>query len=529
MITDLHTLSADSVLDCDLCVVGAGPAGIALAREFIGTGMQVLLLAGGGIDLDPEHQELNKGESVGLAHTGHYDGRGRGFGGTGRLWAGQCLPLDAIDFERRPWVPHSGWPFGLDDLRPWYRRAERFFKVENETYDETTYAAFGIDAPRWAVDTLRTHFTVYTPEIDTGRFSLRQFRRAGNVRVLLHANVVQVELDEPGRAVAALRLRSLTGQAARVRARAYVLATGGIENARLLLASTERQSCGVGNSRDLVGRFFQEHPNGMTALLTDGDARALQTRFRLLYRNGRRYFPKFALSERLQRERHTVNCNAHLYFEHSEASGVAAIREFARAMRQRRLPDAPLKQALRIAANLGEVSRTLTQRFVQGTSSLGVPSAIRLQCYVEQAPNPLSRVKLALQRDALGVPLLQMEWRLTDQERQAANLITDVVRSEFGRLGLGKIKPDSWLTEPGDGWQPHMIDCAHHIGTTRMASTEREGVVDPDGQVFNVGRLYIAGSSVFPTSGYANPTLTIVALAIRLAEHLKTVLAPTTA
>lgn len=525
MITDLHHLPPGGDLDCDLCVVGAGPAGIALAREFIGTRTRVLLLAGGGIELDPAHQSLNKGESVGLSHTGHEDGRGRAFGGTGRLWAGQCLPLDGIDFEQRSWVPHSGWPISLDDLRPWYARAEQFFRVEGETYDEGTYAALGVEAPQWLPDALRTHFTVYTPQVDTGRFSLRQFRRSDTMLVLLNANVVQIELNEAANAVAALRLRSLTGHTARVRARAYVLAAGGIENARLLLASTEREPHGVGNRHDLVGRFFQEHPNGVTATLVGGDPVALQARFRLLYRGGRRYFPKVALAERKQREHRSLNCNAHLVFQHSEGSGIASLREVARAMRRRRLPDAPMVHAARIAANLGEVGRALSQRFVGGASPLVAPTSIRLQCYVEQAPNPLSRVTLSPERDALGVPQLRMDWRMTSLEREAAVLMTDVARTEFRRLGLGELEPEPWLAAPGEGWQPHLVDCSHHIGTTRMATTEREGVVDADAQVFGVGRLFVAGSSVFPTSGYANPTLTIVALAIRLAEHIKLAMA----
>ncbi len=521
MIRDFELENTGATLDCDLCIVGAGPAGIAMADEFADGPLRVVLLDSGGLRLSDPTQALNVGVNAGLPHTGHVDGRGRAFGGTGRLWAGQCLPLDDIDFERRGWVPHSGWPIAPATLKAAYARAEKFFKVQGEVYDARVYSRLGLEAPAWDERTLRSHFTIYTPEVDTGRFALARVRASGNVTVLLNASVVQIELLESTAAVASLRLRSLGGRTGRVRARAYVLAAGGIENARLLLASNERVAAGVGNARDLVGRFFQEHPNGITATLDDADPVALQARFRMLYREGRRYFPKFALAADRQRSREVLNANAHLVFDDAPGSGIEALREFAKAARARRLPPAPLRAALRIARDAVPVARTLASYVTKGSAASGTPKSVRLQCYLEQSPNPDSRVMLSDERDAVGLPQLKMHWAMSELEHSTLREMTTAVGEEFSRLGLGRVRPEAWVGSDGPEWRDHFVDCAHHSGTTRMAASPSEGVVDPDARVFGVANLWVAGSSVFPTSGYANPTLTIVALALRLADRLQ--------
>lgn len=529
MIEDVGDLPAGSIIETDLCIIGAGPAGLALAREFLAaSSLRVVVLESGAQGVAPGPQRLSEGvESVGLTHHGHGSaGRARAFGGTGRLWAGQCLPLDDIDFEARPWVPHSGWPLSANVLAPYLARAETFFHVEGATYDERAYAGFRLTPPPWSPDALRTTFTVYTPRIDTGAARLDEFRRASSVRVLLNAVVTGIETNPEATAVKGVRLLSGGGRASRVRARAVALCAGGLENARLLLLSNAARPNGLGNDRDLVGRFFQEHPNGVTATLLPADAAAsadLQDRFRLLYgKGGRRYFPKFALGEATQRREQVLNCNAHLVFEYPETSAQPVLREIVNAVRQRRLPAVPLRRVAGLAGAAGEIGAAAARRYLRGLSPRGKPTAVRLQCYLEQAPNPDSRVQLSpVARDVVGLPALRVDWRLTELERRTLQVMTDAASAEFARLGFGRMEPAAWLREPDADWQAQLSDSNHHIGTTRMAATPSAGVVGPDCGVFGVTGLYVAGSSVFPTSGYANPTLAMVALAIRLADELK--------
>ena len=520
MFLNLGDLADNSALQADLRIVGAGPAGIALAWEFR-FGAQVIVLESGRIHLDEAAQTLNRGEVVGLPFSGIAAGCSRAVGGTSKLWAGQCLRLEAIDFKHRTWVPHSGWPFSVDHLAPYYQRAETFFKIQNETYDETVYSSFGLSPPEWQAEWLYSHFTIYTPEVDTGRAHFKTLKRSFGIRVISDATVVGIDIDIGGDSVRAVHARSLSGRSCKVSAKAVILCAGGLENARILLSSDHQRRGGLGNSYDLVGRFFQEYANGLVAELVGGDLQNLQDYFRLLYRKPFRYFPKFALSEQRQRQAQVLNCNAHLVFDYNDDPTLEIMRNLLRAIRRRQASTQLLPGIGQLARNWRSLARAVRRRY-RGLSPDGRPSAVRVQCYLEQAPNPDSRVQLSTQRDALGQRRLKLDWKLTSFEFRTLQVMVSTIQTEFARLNLGRIVPESWVEASTDAWQAKVVDGFHHAGTTRMADGPQDGVVDLNCEVFDTKNLYVCGGSVFPTSGYANPTLTIVALAIRLADHLRT-------
>jgi choline dehydrogenase-like flavoprotein len=517
MIEDLRTAPDNLLLEADICIVGAGPAGVALATALMGSGLRTILLESGGLSIEPPSQKLNIAENLGLPHGGAVGGRARVLGGAGRLWAGQCLRFDAIDFEQRPWVPRSGWPITLESMEPFYQAAERFFRVENQPTDARFYDLFGQKAPDWSQNSIYSMSTVITPEIDVGRYHRRALKQAADVRVVLHANVVHI--DTEGEKATGLSLRTLDGHNAEVRARTYVLCGGGIENPRLLLASAKQRPAGLGNARDLVGRYFQEHPNGLTATLEGGDPAQLQRQFRMLY-GKYKFFPKFRLSEAAQRAHEVLNVNAHLRFKGAAEEGVTAARAAIKTLRQRQIPSDIGRTFQSLLRGSKEVAQlALSRRY----TALDAPSPreIRLQCYLEQSPNSDSRIRLGQEVDAVGVRRAAVDWQLSDIERRTAQVMTELVAGEFSRLGLGMIRPDAWLYDSSGDWKSRLTDCYHHAGTTRMAEDSSQGVVGPTLEVFDVAGLYVCGGSVFPTSGYANPTLTIVALAFRLADHLR--------
>ena len=523
MIQDLRDLPAGSEIKADVCVVGAGPAGLAIAKEFIGSGLNVLLLESGGIQVEPEAQELNRSEVVGLRYKEHQQGRTRAFGGTGKSWAGQCLRMDPIDFERRPWVSYSGWPIDYATLDPYYERAETFFRVRGEVYDARNYQQLGIVPPAWSSGSIESRFTVYTPDLDTGKAQLASFREAANVTTLLHANAVGV-LRDGDELPFTVSIKTLDGRTSSAKAKTVVLAAGALENARLLLVSNKQCSQGLGNCRDLVGRFLQDHPNGYTGRLLSGKGNEELSNFRLLYKKGGlRYFPKFCLSSDLQRKLQLLNGVAHLTFEYSEDSGIHAMRELYLALRKGTRPQQVLSRLTTMTRRFGDITNAIQNR-LHGRSATIQPDVIKLQCHLEQTPDPDSRVRLSGTKDALGMPGLQIDWRKSELEFETVRALTLTVASEFRREGFGEIAPDAWVQQRSPEWKDHLYDCAHHIGTTRMSSSPNSGIVDGNCEVFGVSGLYIAGSSVFPTSGYANPTLTIVALAIRLADRLKAAL-----
>lgn len=504
MIDDLTAYGAGSELQADVCVVGAGAAGLALARELLGSRLRVLVVEAGGLATEPEPG----------------GGRGRGFGGTTALWAGQCIPLQPIDLERRHWVPGSGWPISLAELAPYYERAGAVLAVPGERYDESLWRQWRIAPPPIDAGRLTHTYTAWSPHPDLGRAFRREFERSANVRVLLNAGVERIEPNAAYTTVERLELRCTDGSRASVRAPACVLACGGIENARLLLASGDVDAGGLANAHGNVGRWFQDHPNGRTAVLRTDRPRALQDPYSLFYRRGRRYLPKLALAPEVQRAEAVLNCGANLEYEF-EDQGLNALRRVYRARRQGG-ERADLGRDLRLAARgLPAAAVAAYRRLALGRSPAARPARIWLQTHSEQAPNRDSRVVLTRERDERGALAARVEWRLTELERRTAEAMTRTVAAEVRRLGLGDAEIEGWLLDPDGDWRARFSDAYHHIGTTRMADDPATGVVDADCRVHGVDGLYVAGSSVFPTSGFANPTLTIVALAIRLADRLR--------
>lgn len=516
MIEDLRRLESGSELETDLCVIGSGAAGIAIAREFFSTGTDVLLLESGGFRQATETDSLNAGESSGIDPASLTEGRGRSLGGSTALWAGQCLPPDPATFRDRAWVAHSGWPFDGLELETHLRRAEALFGIEGEVYDERVWAGFGVPPAAVSPELLAHRFSVWCPQPDLGRLYRDALSTSVNVRLLLNATVTELSATESRQALSGVEVATPEGKRACVRARAFVLCAGGIENARLLLASD------VGNGHDVVGRFFTDHPNAHCATVGTPSAARLQELYGLLYRGRVRYLPRMVLSEEVQRSREVLSCAAHPVFDFGEHSGIEAARRVYRAARAGRRPPGLRRELGRIVRDAPSLAPVAYRRFAKGRSAQTAPARVMLQTHAEQAPNPDSRVTLSEGRDRFGVPLPQVDWRLSELDRRTAQVMVETVAHEFRRLGLGEVSAEPWLA--GADWRPRLSDSYHHMGTTRLGTDPKSSVVNGDCRVHGVEGLYVAGSSVFPASGFANPTLTLTALAIRLSDHLKDVI-----
>lgn len=519
MIDDLRDLPEGEELQADICVVGAGAAGIAIALEFVGDRRRVIVLESGGLRANDATDSLKQGESSGMDPASLTEGRGRVLGGATALWAGQCIPPDPETFAQRPWVPHSGWPFDERTLEPFLRRAEALFQIEGERYDERVWDAFGVRRLSLPRERLHHRFTVWCPEPHLGRLYRARLAGAANVRVLLNATTTEIATKRGGERFEGVRIATPEGKLATVRARNCVLCCGAIENSRLLLVSVAQRPAGIGNGHGLVGRFFQEHPNGHTAVIAGGDVRRLQELYGLLYRGRIRYLPRLVLSPELQRSAEVLACAAHPVFHFGESSGIEAARRVYRAARGRRRPAALGRELRRMARDAPRLVPVAYRRVAHGRAPRAQPTRVTLQTYGEQAPNPDSRVTLSRSRDRLGVPLPKVDWQLTDLDRRTAESMVRTVAGEFRRLGLGDVRAEPWLAD--GAWAAHMTEAHHHMGTTRLGLDEKTSVVDPQGQVHGVAGLFVTGSSVFPAAGFANPTLMIAALAIRLGDHLK--------
>ncbi|MGE4323381.1 MAG: FAD-dependent oxidoreductase [Sphingobium sp.] len=522
MYLDLHDVAA-ARLDADVAIVGAGAAGITLCRRLLAGGLSVILLESGGCDYDADSAALNRGANIGQDYYALEDTRLRFFGGSTAIWGGRCAMLDPIDFERRAWVPHSGWPFGLDELMPYYREARL-----NLGLPEIAPTAADIGGILPAFDANRLVSPLWLFDGMSDRFS---FARSQDLvthprcKVVGHATVRDLVLNASGRAIERLAVCDPGGRTIDVRARQIVLAAGGIENPRLLLASNGVMPRGIGNQHDQVGRFFMEHPHARGGRIA-GAAWTWLRAFAKRTVDGAAIAPVIAPSPRLQADRGLLNTSLTVAGRRgpnaSQPLLLAAYHRIRHSAAPTRTGRSLWWTAKRAVQALQGVTDPLRPWLLNKAGMLDVALVVR----AEQAPNPDSRVLLSTEPDATGMPRVMLDWRTSALDVDSVAGLVDALGEEAGRLGLGTVEPAGWLRDEAKEWvtdaliSSHPIGGYHHIGTTRMSDDPRSGVTDRDGRVHGVDNLYVAGSSLFPTSGWANPTLTIIALALRTGDRI---------
>ena len=520
MIVDFNQTHAEAELQADVCIIGAGAAGITIAREFIDSGFSVILLESGGLEFEQQTQDLYEGEIGGLP----YDltaNRLRFFGGTTNHWGGLCAPLDDIDFVSRSWVANSGWPIARDKLVTFYKRAHEVCRVGQFLYGNDVWRHTEIRRVNFDPAKLEYIFkTLNLPPLRFGDAYADHLKKASNVQVFLHANVVNIHQSDDGRRVAHVDVRSLQGKSGRISARYFVLACGALENARLLLVSNSQEAAGVGNRNDVVGRYFIEHPQFWVGLVFPKAGKILRANFAPIFIEGIRLVQHLRATPEFQRRNRILNSIIFLEEILKPDTGIAAARDIMQALRDNSKNFNNLDEKVwRILMDIDEVGVNAWRRFILGRSTLPPVERIELQVESEQVPDADSRVTLTANRDVLGLNRLRLKWVMSGQETQTAITLANLLAAEFGRLGLGRVKLDEEIRYGKDPSNPHCY--CHQMGTTRMAENPKNGVVDPNCRVHGLENIYIAGSSVFPTGGAVNPTLTIVALALRMSDQLK--------
>jgi choline dehydrogenase-like flavoprotein len=542
LIEDLREIQADRALDVDICIVGAGPSGITIANEFSGSGIRVCLVESGGFQEEPDTQALYRGENVG--HPMMLDeGRYRVFGGAATRWGGRSAELDPIDFETRSWVKQSGWPFTHRALLPYYERA----KVANNfkmpwIADHQVPKALGITVPDFHSDdvvpfvwryaspdlrrSLRSFTTLsYGAAFDWGKAHQAALRASSNIHVLIHANMTGFDGSENGSVIEAITVQSLTGRSMKIKATMFVLCCSGVENARLLLNAPEPVLRRI-NAFDTLGRYFAQHPRGTVATLRADrrTAERLQRTFSIFWRPRRapiHYEVGFALSDQAQRKHQLLNASAAIYYDASEASPWRAGRRVRDALKSRTIDRRVYADVATFATGGVSVAQNIGRKYLAGRPVILQQPDMRIVVDLEQEPNHSSRITLSETKDRLGLRQAKIDWRISDLEKKTARSLGEFVGQGLKNAGLGEAIAADWLKDDSPVREQDLAGNYHFIGATRMSSDPRDGVVNPDCRVHGVHNLYVAGCSVFPTGGHANPTLTIVALSIRLADHLR--------
>ena len=522
MLIDARSLPNHEQLNADVCIVGAGAAGISIARELVREQFTVILVEGGGLKFEHRSQFLHRGKSRGRNYPPPENTRRRQFGGTTAAWFGRCRPLDAIDFEARPAIPNSGWPFDKSELDKYAARAADLCQIEPSGFDmaKDPLASTGLESKLF-------HFS---PPTHFGQAYLKDLQEASNMRVVLHANAAEIELDESGTRTTHIRCLTLSRKEVRVAARIFVIAGGGLENPRLLLNSRKVHTNGIANSDDLVGRYFMEHIYGFTAAVESIPSGFPEDYLRLNYESFQRHIaptPAIGLPEAVLRAEGLPNASAffvqrpiHKTDPRFYSAGMQGFINLVETLEHRRAPSWRTVEHARQALLNAGTALAVMSKAVQGRLRGRSQYAVHLQ--IEPIPNRESRVLLADTKDRLGVNQLCVDWRLLPQDLRGMERCNELIVRGLESAGV-HTRPIQHERD-SEGWPVSMPTSKHHMGTTRMSKDPRSGVVDPDCRVHGIANLYIAGSSVFPTAGMANPTFAIVALAVRLAEHIKRVL-----
>lgn len=457
----------------DVCVVGSGPAGVTLAHALGRAGLSVIVLEAGRADWDERSQAVYEGDQYGAPPLLPLSvSRLRQFGGASNHWGGWCRPLDAADFKNKIDGVDTAWPIGFADLQPWLAEAMRILELPAFESD----VAFGAH--------LRKVSFRYSPPVNFAIKFADEFRRSSKVDVALDSYVTGFDVE--GGSIVHARVRGSDGVDRRVAARRFVACAGGIENSRLLLWANAQSGGRIVPEPAALGRYWMEHPHfTLGHVLLEGD----------------------------------------LPFDFDE-KGTVFLSPTAAAMREQGLLDIglrlhPAKEGVTrklitelacVAPGLGEkVFRRFGKRLVCGLS---------LRASWEQPPRAYNRVVLGDRLDAFGIPRTDLHWYLEDFDRRTPRIAAHLLAAELAARGIGRLRTERWL----EGFEDFPVDDEsggnHHMGGTRMSHDPRRGVVDTDCRVHGMGNLYVGGSSVFPSAGFANPTLTIVQLALRLADHL---------
>jgi choline dehydrogenase-like flavoprotein len=501
MIIDFHNNEDTGSLSFDLCIIGAGAAGITLARKLGGKGFKVCLLEAGGMEVTQDAQMMFEGESTGVKYTSMMASRLRVFGGTTGHWGGQSITFDEMDFHDRDWVPDSGWPISYAEYAQYLPEASMICGVPSAGYRwSDVYSEEKLTLP-FDQELFEDALIRYSaPPRRFGFYFRDEIKTDKDVTCLINASVSEIHTDASGSQVTHVSIKSLKGNTGTVKARSYVLACGGIENARLLLASRGTNPAGVGNRHDQLGRYFMEHPNYDSGKVQINNPKLGKTL--LTPRIGPQYTKTrldFKLSPAQQEKQGVLNHSAFL---------VPA-----------NIANSHFEEDIGFIGKVWNKMQKAYDEMTEEEEEQAATGDLTLRTRLEHAPIAASRISLGEKLDALGMPLAKLELHFSELEGKTIEALHAALAKELGKTGIGRMRVDF---DPNDtAWQDQLGWQIHHCGGTRMHTSPQAGVVDTNSKVFGVANLYVAGSSIFPTSGHANPTLNLVALTLRLADHIK--------
>ncbi len=513
MIRDLVKGAPASLEPSDVCIIGAGAAGIVLAVELARQGKRVTLLEGGGPEVEQDSQDPYRSEISGLNHDGVHIGRFRSNGGSTTRWGGQILELDDLDFEQRPWVAGSGWPIAKQHLRPFYQRAIELAGLSQATLDDArVWQEIGLPAPEFPE--FETFFSRWCPETNFARLHGKTLVENPCITIWLHANALGPVLE--GQRICGIRCKTLTGVEHTFHADRFVWCMGGIESSRFFLQP--ELAAMPWHRSGLLGRHFQDHIIATAARIEVSDATRFHAAFDNVFSRGYKYQPKIRLG-RAQQEKHgTLNVAALIFFNSDSDAIGGEIKATAKKLIRGRGKEISRQEVLRLFRNAPLLAHQ-SWRYVFAHRAYVPPDAhIELGIHCEQPPEGTSSITLAATRDQLGMLRTRINWQISDLEIASIRTCVDIAAESLRKIA--KVVPDPDLIHHPDRFLYKCGDGYHHMGGMRMSVSPDKGVVDLDLKLHGIENGYVCSAAVFPTSGFSNPTHTVLALTVRLADHL---------
>lgn len=525
MLVDLEELEAQSEsIRSQVCIIGAGVAGHSLAQRLAAAGIRVALLEGGGCFLEERSQSVYNARMARRKHIGTSEGRFRVLGGSSTRWGGQLLPYTAEILQPPPSLPSYGWPLAIDEVAPFYLEAEHLLGADDLPFDaESFLVAFHRKRPPLLDDMpeLRARFSKCAP------FSRRNLAATigrdigqGNMgTIYLHANLTELLLASSGDRVEAALVRNYAGTKFRFEADHFVLSAGTIETSRLLLASRSVDPRGIGNTHDQVGRYFHDHINLPAARLTGAARKMFLDSFGPFVFRRTAHTVKFEALAQLRERFNLLAVMAHVIIDEPEDSGVGVVRSLLRSIQHRNTKEAIFRELPRVPRASIDLGRLAYMAGFEKRRHASPRAEVMLCVNSEQLPLADMRIRLDDELDHLEMPRTVVDWTVSDADQTTLRIFAAFLRERFAALAISGIE---WRPEIFDGSAEitGVTDTYHPMGGCRMGADPRESVVDPNLTVHGISNLSIASAAVYPSGGSSNPTFTLIALALRLADRI---------
>lgn len=501
---DFNTVQPDiSGVDYDVTIVGAGAAGILLALKLTEKGKKVLLIESGHFKEDDKRQVLNEVTQTGKFLSSSVWGRKRAVGGTTIAWGGQSLPFSEFDFEKKDWVNASGWPVSYSEVSKYYKEANAFMGIDTMNYDSEICRLLNHKKPGFDPTEISYHFSKWAPQPDFRK--MYDERLKSDVTVLYNAVLTGIKVSN-GK-VESVVVQNYNSSASDIKVSSLILATGTIEAVRTLLLND------IGTQSGLLGKYFMEHPCINVAEVTAPDQYKLQKQFNTHIKNKRKYSIRLSLSVDVQKKLKLLNASGGIMFYYPD-DVMDPYVEVRNAILKKRVTS-----AMGIMSNLSAYMLSAKAYFLHQLIYKHNAKG-KLVLMLEQEPLEDSCITLGTDTDSFGLKKANIHWSVSRKTWDTAVYMSEIIRDEFSRLSLGKIELHDYVSALNDEWVHHLTDVNHHMGGTRMSDSPETGVVDTDLRVWGYDNLYICSCSVFPTVSHSNPTLTMLALALRLTDKL---------